>query len=66
MVQELAGDEEGVALLAMLLDDYYQQSLHAPPVTVEEVTPRRDSRRVDRTVNSGKNRRRSGGRSRRN
>jgi ATP-dependent RNA helicase DeaD len=62
MVQELAGDEEGVALLAMLLDDYYQQSLHAPPVTVEEVIPRRD----DRTEKSGRNRRRSGGRSRRN
>jgi ATP-dependent RNA helicase DeaD len=64
MVQELAGDEEGVALLAMLLDDYYQQSLHAPPVTVEEVAPRRDSRRDDRTEKSGRKRRRSGGRSR--
>ncbi|MFQ5400744.1 MAG: DEAD/DEAH box helicase [Anaerolineae bacterium] len=31
LVREWANDEEGVALLAMLLDDYYQRSLHAPP-----------------------------------
>ncbi len=74
MVKELANDEEGVALVAMLLDDYYQQSLHAPPVTVEEVVPRRDPRREDRrddrrddrSDKSSRSRRRSSGRSRQN
>lgn len=31
MVSELAQDEHGIELIAMLLDDYYQASLHAPP-----------------------------------
>lgn len=31
LVQELSQDEHGVKLLAMLLDDHYQQSLHSPP-----------------------------------
>ena len=63
MVQELASGEEGTALLAMLLDDYYQQSLHAPPVAIEPDKPRQQPR-------SGKpkkkRRRRSRGRSRQN
>jgi ATP-dependent RNA helicase DeaD len=61
MVKELANDEEGVALIAMLLDDYYQESLHAPPVTVEETTTRQE----ERSKKSSKKRRRSRGRSRR-
>ena len=36
MVKELANDEEGVALIAMLLDDLYQQSLHALPASLDE------------------------------
>jgi len=32
LVQQLANDEEGLSLLAMLLDDEYQQALHAPAV----------------------------------
>ena len=32
LVKGWAQDEDTVALMAMLLDDYYQQSLHAPPV----------------------------------
>ena len=32
LVREWANDEEGLELMAMLLDDYYQQSLHNPPV----------------------------------
>jgi ATP-dependent RNA helicase DeaD len=68
MVRELANDEEGVQLIAMLLDDLYQQTLHTPPVTLEETEA--DSRQVDRgedrSDKSGKKRRRSGGRSRRN
>ena len=63
MVQELASGKEGTALLAMLLDDYYQQSLHAPPVAIEPDKPRQQPR-------SGKpkkkRRRRSRGRSRQN
>jgi ATP-dependent RNA helicase DeaD len=31
LVQEWAKDEDSVALMAMLLDDYYQHSLHNPP-----------------------------------
>ncbi|MCP4358457.1 MAG: DEAD/DEAH box helicase [Chloroflexi bacterium] len=31
LVREWAADEESIALMAMLLDDYYQQSLHNPP-----------------------------------
>lgn len=56
LVIELGQTEEGRALLAMLLDDYYQQALHAPPsqpVEVEKApgpsgrsrAPRREGRR---------------------
>ncbi|MFC2031404.1 DEAD/DEAH box helicase [Chloroflexota bacterium] len=31
LIQDLTQSEEGMALLTMLLDDYYQQTLHAPP-----------------------------------
>jgi ATP-dependent RNA helicase DeaD len=31
LIHELSQSEEGLALLTMLLDDYYQQTLHAPP-----------------------------------
>jgi ATP-dependent RNA helicase DeaD len=31
LVQDLSQSEEGQALLTMLLDDYYQKTLHAPP-----------------------------------
>ena len=64
MVQELANDEEGVALMAMLLDDYYQQSLHALPVTVAAEPPRRQQAQSDKPKK--KRRSRSRDRSRRN
>lgn len=66
MVKELAEDEEGVQLVAMLLDDLYQQTLHAAPASVEDVPVRRDSRdETDRSDNpKKKKRRRSRGRSR--
>jgi ATP-dependent RNA helicase DeaD len=35
LVRQWAQDEDSVALMAMLLDDYYQQSLHAPAVSSE-------------------------------
>jgi ATP-dependent RNA helicase DeaD len=31
LIHELIESEEGIALLTMLLDDYYQQTLHNPP-----------------------------------
>jgi ATP-dependent RNA helicase DeaD len=31
LIHDLSQNEEGLALLTMLLDDYYQQTLHAPP-----------------------------------
>ncbi|MCB8977109.1 MAG: DEAD/DEAH box helicase [Ardenticatenaceae bacterium] len=62
MVRELANDEEGVQLLAMLLDDLYQQSLHAPPATVEEEPAAEE--REDWSDKPKKKRRRSRGRSR--
>ncbi|MCP4422505.1 MAG: DEAD/DEAH box helicase, partial [Chloroflexi bacterium] len=59
MVQDLSSSEEGVALMAMLLDDYYQKSLHAPPIAME-TTP---TRRQERSRQPKKKRRRSSGRS---
>lgn len=32
LARNLSQSEEGLSLMVMLLDDYYQQSLHAPPV----------------------------------
>jgi ATP-dependent RNA helicase DeaD len=37
LARNLAQAEEELALIAMLLDDYYQQSLHAPPVQLTPV-----------------------------
>lgn len=65
MVRELANDEEGVQLVAMLLDDLYQQSLHTPPAAVEEAPERKEREEwSDRSDQSSKKRRRSRGRSR--
>lgn len=64
VVKELAEDEEGVALMAMLLDDYYQQSLHTPPVTVEAEPVRQRQERSDKPPKKRRNR--SSGRSRSN
>jgi ATP-dependent RNA helicase DeaD len=40
LAQSLGESEEGQTLLAMLLDDYYQESLHAPLPQIEEVVER--------------------------
>lgn len=61
MVKELANDEAGVQLIAMLLDDLYQQSLHAPPAALEADEPDR-AQKSDKPKK--KRRRRSRGRSR--
>lgn len=37
LARNLAQAEEELTLIAMLLDDYYQQTLHAPPVQLEPV-----------------------------
>lgn len=39
LTRELSQDEEGQSLLAMLLDDLYQSSLHAPPALQDPPTP---------------------------
>jgi ATP-dependent RNA helicase DeaD len=58
LAQELSHDEEGLSLLAMLLDDYYQESLHNPPPSPEP--ERQPARPKDRS--SGRGRRSSRGR----
>lgn len=62
-VSELAADEHGVALLAMLLDDYYQQSLHeTPDLPGMEQNRNQSSSNKSGNNNNQKRRRRSRGR----
>jgi len=46
LAQELGHNEEELALIAMLLDDYYQRTLHAPPELpgMRQPAPRSESR----------------------
>jgi len=37
LAHSLAQSEDGLPVLAMLLDEFYQATLHAPPVPAEEV-----------------------------
>lgn len=54
LARELAEHEEELSIITMLLDDHYQQLLHAPPIKSEEVpTPRKE------TVPQSKQRRRN-------
>jgi ATP-dependent RNA helicase DeaD len=39
LTRQLSQDEEGQSLLAMLLDDLYQSSLHAPPAAPDTAEP---------------------------
>jgi ATP-dependent RNA helicase DeaD len=50
LAQELANDEDGLALLAMLLDDAYHQWMHKPPELppAERQPPPKKSRRGKR------------------
>lgn len=59
LAQELSQNEEGLSLIAMLLDDYYQQSLHNPPPAPEP------ERQPARPKGSGSDRSRRRGRGRR-
>lgn len=66
LVQSLGESEEGQALMAMLLDDFYQLSLHGtPPQPIGEPAARSDSgsrgNRTARSNNSRSNRSNSGG-----
>lgn len=56
LAQRLSASEEGLALLAMLLDDEYQQTMHNPP-SLEELGTRPSA---DKQQSGGKKRRRSG------
>lgn len=56
LVQEWAEDEEMVSLMAMLLDDYYQQSLHAPPPAPKAEKPSGDSSKKRRRRGRGRGR----------
>ncbi|HLZ18828.1 MAG TPA: C-terminal helicase domain-containing protein, partial [Smithellaceae bacterium] len=52
LARNLAQSEEGLSLMVMLLDDYYQQSLHAPPEqpaadVKNEAAPKPDSGKPD-------------------
>ena len=55
LIDDLSQSEEGLALLTMLLDDYYQQTLHAPPPQPPQAQPSPDSQGKKR---SGQRRRR--------
>jgi ATP-dependent RNA helicase DeaD len=57
LVRQWAQDEDSVALMAMLLDDYYQQSLHAPAVSSEPESSSENDRQSPK--NQGGRRRRS-------
>ncbi|MCY3990105.1 MAG: DEAD/DEAH box helicase [Caldilineaceae bacterium] len=53
LIDEWLQSDEGQSLLAMLVDDFYQDSLHAPPALPEE-------RPAERAPGQGRKRRRSG------
>lgn len=46
LAQELGKNEDELALIAMLLDDYYQQTLHSPPELpdIRQAAPRTEPR----------------------
>lgn len=53
LIDEWTESDEGQTLLAMLVDDFYQDSLHAPPALPEE-------KPAERPAGQGRKRRRSG------
>ncbi|MHC4933077.1 MAG: DEAD/DEAH box helicase [Planctomycetota bacterium] len=67
LARSLGEDEDESILIAMLLDDYYQQSLHAPLAPPEEEPPRQrqPQRDRDRDGDRGRGRGAGGGRRRR-
>jgi ATP-dependent RNA helicase DeaD len=63
LVKELVEDEHGLALIAMLLDDHYQQTLHTPPSGIQPIGTVGKQHTTSSSSSSGKknNRRRSRG-----
>lgn len=61
LARELGDSEEGLALLAMLLDDVYQQTLHSPP---ELISDSRSNRSQSKRGGKKKKRKRRRGRRR--
>jgi ATP-dependent RNA helicase DeaD len=59
LARQLSESEEGLSLLAMLLDDSYQQSLHAPSIVEAEAEtrPRRNEERPKSNRRRGRGRR---------
>ncbi|OUC05422.1 hypothetical protein RY27_27385, partial [Litorilinea aerophila] len=56
LARALAENEDESAIIAMLLDDYYQQLLHAPPPQPEDESPPQPQR--SRSRSRGRRRRR--------
>ncbi|MFO7631348.1 MAG: hypothetical protein R6W76_02355, partial [Caldilinea sp.] len=59
LVRALMESEDELPIITMLLDDYYQQALHAPSTPPEPAAPKR-AVRADKPPPEGKQRRRSG------
>lgn len=53
LARQLAQSDEGLSLMVMLLDDYYQASLHAPP---PQPAPEPDGKEPDKTKAPAKSR----------
>ncbi|MCB0087864.1 MAG: DEAD/DEAH box helicase, partial [Caldilineaceae bacterium] len=62
-VAELVESEEGQTLLAMLVDDFYQQSLHAPLLPPESINQPKRGERTGGDKRRGRSGSRSSGRS---
>ncbi|HSR33885.1 MAG TPA: DEAD/DEAH box helicase [Anaerolineae bacterium] len=58
LIHDLGQSEEGLSLLTMMLDDYYQQTLHAPPVQPSTAQPKSASKGEGRSRKRGGRRRR--------
>lgn len=57
MIKEMANDEDSQPLLAMLIDDYYQDWFHSPPTLIEAEEDQNEDQQ-----SKGRKRRRRGGR----
>jgi ATP-dependent RNA helicase DeaD len=58
LAQELASNEDELAVIAMLLDDHYQQTLHAPTPLPREDAVEQELRRKPRAGGQNRGRRR--------
>jgi ATP-dependent RNA helicase DeaD len=57
LIHDLSQSEEGLSLLTMLLDDYYQQTLHAPPPQPPSAQSKSSSKGRGRSRRRGRRRR---------